>query len=311
LIVLLLYGGVFWWNAHHHWWTFRHLLILVKKTQGTPIGRLGDLIGSQALLVGPVLFFGAIIASAKGFTLGDRTAGGQRCRFLACMGLPVLGLFLLMSLKSKVQANWPACAWPTMTILWAGWLTAWAGRSRASAIRAFSLAGFASAFGVLLTILALSPVLRSAVGIRLAPDKDTTNTAYGWRQLAARVQQIRTEEGRTKPLFLAGNGYQFCALLAFYLPDHPETFDLHMHNRLDMYAAHVDRLKAHLGEDAIFVDDSGANDPDLRQIFERVEWEPPLPLYRRPAYTEPIRIMHIARCRRYRLFTGLQWAEGG
>ena len=311
MVVPVLYSGVLWWNAYHHWWTFRHLLFLVKKTPGTPLRRLGDLVGSQALLVGPVLFFGSLIAAGKGFAAEDRLAGGQRSRFLACMGLPVFGLFCLMSLKAKVQANWPACAWLSMTILWAGWLTVWAGRSRRSAYGAIILASVTAATGVLLTVLVLYPTLRGQLGIHIAPDKDTTNTAYGWRQLTARIQQIRTEEGPTKPVFLAGNGYQYCALLAFYLPDHPDTHDLFMHNRLDMYAAYVDSLKAHLGEDAIFVDDNEANDADLRQIFEQVEWEPPLPLWRRPVYTDPIRTLHIARCRRYRLFTGLRWAEGG
>lgn len=311
LIVPLLYSGVFWWNAYHHWWTFKHLLFLVKKTPGTPLRRLGDLVGSQALFVGPVAFIGGLVACGKAFSLGDETAGGQRCRFLACMGLTVFGLFCLLSLKAKVQANWPACAWLPIVILWAGWLTAWAGRSYRSAVSAFSLAAVSGGTCVLLTAMVLYPSVRAGLGVHLSPDKDTSNTAFGWRQLAARVQEIRQEEGRSGPVFLAGNGYQYCALLAFYLPDHPETFDLYLHNRLDMYAADVDRLKAHLGESAIFVDDNEANDSDLRKIFERVDWDPPLPLWRRPAYSEPIRVLHIARCRNYRLFTGLKWAEGG
>jgi len=310
LFVPLLYIGVIWWNMHHHWWTFRHLLFLVKKTQGTPLRRLGDLVGSQALLVGPILFLGSLIASGKSFSLEDRTAGGQRCRFLACMGLPVLLLFCVLSMKSKVQANWPACAWPTLTILWAGWLTAWAGRSRRSAVAAWSLAGITAALGVALTVLALSPGLRSAIGIHLAPDKDVTTTTTGWREMAARVQAVRMEEGSAKPVFLAANIYQYCALLTFYLPDHPDTHDLFMHSRLDMYAAYVDDLKDRLGEDAIFVDDSLVNDSDLRLLFEKVEWEPPLEIWR-PFYSVPIRTIHIARCRRYRLFKGLEWVNGG
>jgi 4-amino-4-deoxy-L-arabinose transferase-like glycosyltransferase len=310
LLVPLLYSGVIWWNAHNHWWTFRHLIFLVKKVQGTPLRRLGDLIGSQALLAGPAVFFGGLIASGKALQLGDRTSGGQRCRFLACMGLPVLGLFCLLCLKSKVQANWPACAWVTMTVLWAGWLTAWAGRSRRSAVRAYGLAGFASATGLLLTILVLFPSLRALAGIHLRPDKDTSNTAFGWRQLADRVQQIRNEESGKK-VFLVGGSYQYCAELAFYLPDRPETFDLHMHSRLDMYAAYNDRVKSHLGEDCIFVADTNLSDRDLREVFEQVEWEPPLKLWRRPAYNEPIRTVHIARCRRFRKFVGLEWFDGG
>lgn len=318
LIALLMYSGVFLWNAQHHWWTFRHLLFIVQKTQGTALGRLGDLIGGQALLLGPVLFFGAIIAAGKGFALGDETAGGQRCRFLACMGLPILILFGVMSLKSKVLANWPACAWPTMTILWSGWLTSWAARSRASAAKAFALAGASSVLGLFLIAVVLVLPVRlmllarlAPLGIHLAPDKDTTNTAYGWRALAARVQEIRKQSPPGSPVFIVGNSYQYCSLLAFYLPDHPETLDLFLHNRFNMYAAHVDELKSHLGQDAIFVHDNTVNEADLRQLFDTVEWEPPFPLYRPGVYSAPIRVIRIARCRGFRRYVGLDWAIGG
>jgi hypothetical protein len=78
-----------------------------------------------------------------------------------------------------------------------------------------------------------------------------------------------------------------------------------------MYTAYVERLKDHLGEDAIFVDDSLASDADLRACFEEVAWEPPFPIYRRPVYEEPIRVMHIARLRRYRRYLGTHRADGG
>ena len=98
---------------------------------------------------------------------------------------------------------------------------------------------------------------------------------------------------------------------AFYLPDHPDTHDMFIHSRLDMYSAHVNSLKSHLGEDAIYVDYWLINDRELRTLFEHVEWEPPLEIWRRPDYAVPVRTFHIARCRRYRLFVGLQWADGG
>lgn len=310
LWVPLLYTGVTYWNYHHHWWTFRHLLFLVKKTNGTPLRRLGDLIGSQALLIGPVVFLGGLIACGRTVSLNARTAGGQRCRFLACMGAPVLLLFCMMTMKSKVQANWPACAWLTPIVLWSGWLTSWAGQRRASAWRAAGLAAFGVLFGLFLTAGVMIPGIRLGLGIRIAPDKDQSNMLFGWRELAARVQQIRDQE-KGRRLFLVGNGYQYCALLAFYLPDHPETHDLLMHNRLNMYTAYNERLKDHLGDDAIFIDDNESNDRDLRAVFERVEWEPPFEQWRRDVYPMPIRTVHIARCRNYRLWTGLKWADGG
>ena len=116
-ITLLLYGGVFWWNAHHHWWTFGHLLFLAQKTSGSPLRRLGDFIGSQALLLGPGLFIACIAALWR-----DARRPAPRQLFLLCLGLPVLLFFCALAFKAKVQANWAPCAWITPTLLWAGWL---------------------------------------------------------------------------------------------------------------------------------------------------------------------------------------------
>ena len=49
---------------------------------------------------------------------------------------------------------------------------------------------------------------------------------------------------------------------------------------------------------------------DLRQLFESVEWEPTLQIWRRPWYHEPINYVYIARCRNLRRYIGTQWAEG-
>ena len=124
--------------------------------------------------------------------------------------------------------------------------------------------------------------------------------------------QVREEMAREdKPAFVATNSYQYSGLMAFYLPDHPKTFKLYLHTRLSMYAAHIEELKAHIGENAVYVNDNQVEDAYLREIFERVEWDTPMPI-RRPTYSkEPIRTLQIARCYGFRRYVGLDWAEGG
>ncbi|HLV79250.1 MAG TPA: glycosyltransferase family 39 protein, partial [Chthonomonadaceae bacterium] len=142
LITLLLYSGVFWWNAHHHWWTFQHLLFLTGKSSGAPLRRLGDFLGSQALLLGPALFVAAIAAGGAGLRAPDAhdRAAGKRL-FLACLGMPVFLFFCLLAFKAKVQGNWAPFAWVTPTILWAGWAAARLERSGRAARQAAGLAG--------------------------------------------------------------------------------------------------------------------------------------------------------------------------
>ena len=318
-LCLLMYSGVFYWNFEHHGWTFRHLLFLAGKTPGTFLKRFGDFIGSQAVLLGPVLFLGALSVGRwawKPQTLLDQAGEDANAKrrtpdaqllFLLCMGLPVFLFFCLLTLKSKVQGNWCPCAWLSLTVLFAGRL---AENFERKGARQTTFATVATGF--FLTLVLLSPGLRKSIGIRIPADTDLSNTAYGWREMAAHVQKLRDEakrEGRT--VFLAGNGYQFPALMAFYLPDHPETFDLFLHYRLTMYAASVENLKSHLGEDCLWINENPSEDPYLREIFTKVEWQTPIPIWRRPYNDVPIRTLYIAKCYGYRRYVGLDWAEGG
>lgn len=299
-IVLLLYSGVFWWNVHHHWWTFRHLLFLTAKTPGTFGSRFGEYLGGQALLLGPVLFF-ALLGACR------RVRKSSLTLFLICMGLPIFGFFCLLTAKSKVQANWSPFAWLSLTVLLAGIMAS------GTSLPKLKLHTVALAIpSLILTILLASPPLRFALGIRLSILADQSNTTYGWKETARRVQQEREAMQREgKPVFLCANGYQYPALMGFYLPDHPEVHDMFLHFRLTMYAAHVERLRSHLGENALYINENRVEDPYLQEIFEGVEWAEPFPIWRKPYYDVPIRTVELARCRNYRRYTGLEWAEGG
>lgn len=319
LLTLLCYTGVFWWNAHHHWWTFGHLLFLTHKSTSPPLRRFGDYLGSQAILLGPGLFFASLAvcvpplrhALRNGLSARPLEPKQAQRLFLACLGVPVFLFFCLMALKAKVQGNWAVCAWLTPSILFAGWAAErMEGESRRKQTRLLVVIGLLS---LLPTVLLVTPPLRTLLGIRVPADADISNTAYGWREVAARVQQVRERMAREghPNVFIAGNGYQYPALLAFYLPDHPWTEDMFIHNRLTMYAAYVENLQAKIGQDAIYVNENEIEDPDLRAQFDRVEWEPPLEIYRRPYSAEPIRTVHIARCYGYRHYRGLDLHQGG
>jgi hypothetical protein len=323
LLTLLCYTGVFWWNAQHHWWTFGHLLFLAHKSSDAPLRRIGDYFGSQALLLGPGLFFATLAVSTPPFRAAFKTfrapastptdPAHERALFLACLGMPVFAFFILMAFKAKVQGNWAVCAWLTPTVLFAGWSAQAMQRSAEICKKQIRLVAVIGLLSLLPTVLLVSPPLRLLLDIHLKPDADISNTTYGWREVAGRVQQVRdamAREGHTQ-VFIAGNGYQFPALLAFYLPDHPPTEDMFIHNRLTMYAAYVENLQGKLGQDAIYVNENQVEDPFLREQFERVEWEPPLVIYRRPYSADPIRTIHIARCYGYRRYMGLRLHQGG
>ena len=233
--------------------------------------------------------------------------------YLFCMGWPVFGLFLVYALKARVQGNWAAFAWVTPVILWSAALSEQADRSQSGGRRVGWTAAAVSATGLLLTLVMVFPAIGYCAGVHLKPDADLTNQSVGWIEIANHVDKVRqgmSNQG-TRPVFIVGSGYQYPALLAFYLPDHPYTADMFLHYRLDMYAAYVDELKSKIGQDAVFINENKAEDGDLRRVFTSVDWDPPLQIYRRPYYAGPIRTVCIARCRGYRLYTGTAWHVGG
>ncbi len=328
-ITLLMYSGVISWNAHHHWWTFGHLLFLTAAKGGPkppPFRYLGDYIGSQALLVGPVLFLAACFALPRELklirkvstelpegTIDPHRADASRRLFLLCMGWPSVLLFTLLSLKSKVQGNWAAFAWAPIVMEVSVQISKQIQPGGKAAKSARWMALSAAVSGLAITILMSWPPLLYKMGVRLKPDADLSNQLVGWQQTALRLNQVRNEmsENGKKPIFIVGSGYQYCAEMAYWLPDHPRTYDMYLHYRLDMYAAYVEELTEKLGQDAVFINETMAEDADLRKVFTEVTWDPPMPIYRKPFYSEPIRTIYIARCKGYRLYTGTAWHSGG
>ena len=339
-LTLLLYSGVLYWNATHSWWTFGHLGYLVGKDGGTPLRRFGDLVGSQAVLLGPGLLIGCVWALGAAARIRRMTVQGSdfvpdnrppfpaasaalqndarsplsptACLFLCCFGLPVLAFFCLMTLKAKVQANWAPCGWITPTIMLAISLAhKLEAPDRAGRRARFQMIAIATTSGAL-TLLLLLPSLRFKAGIRQKPGDDLGNRMYGGRQMGREAGAILAEmqkEGR--PVFLAGNDYQTCALLAFYVPGHPQTYDLFLGYRLNFYAAHIDDLKGYLGANALYVNETTGETPELQTLFQSVEWTGPFPVWRRPYFQQPIRSHYYGRCYRFQRFIGLSRSHGG
>ncbi|HLJ57971.1 MAG TPA: glycosyltransferase family 39 protein [Chthonomonadaceae bacterium] len=232
--------------------------------------------------------------------------------FLFCFGVPVFLFFCLVVFKAKVQANWAPCAWLTpaiaLAIVLVDALQGGGAKGRRAVAAIWAVAGSSGA----LTGVLLAPPLRHALGVRQRAEDDIDNRTYGARQMAAEVASIRAglqREGR--PVFIASNDYQTCALLSFYLPDHPRTYDLFLYTRINEFAVDADDLRRHVGENAVFVDTDMSQDEALREQFESVEWSGPFPVWRRPYFREPIRVHFYARCRGFKRYLGTTRAVGG
>ena len=146
------------------------------------------------------------------------------------LSVPVFGVFLLASVRTSGQPNWPAAAWVSGFVLAAGW---WLGRkpTRGRAWALTLLLGLA-----LCLFLRWPDLVRPALAAVLpAPSEsnptpvrklDPTARLTGWRTLASAVDRVRLEQKRRtgeEPV-IATMAWTACGELGFYCDGHPAVY---------------------------------------------------------------------------------------
>jgi 4-amino-4-deoxy-L-arabinose transferase-like glycosyltransferase len=187
------------WNAAHGWPT-----LVFHGLRATERARLGldtfaELLAAQ---VGLLCLLPAVLVGAA-WVSGLRRGSAPGLRFAALSSAGPVACVLLLSLATKVEANWIAPAYFGAFAASAVWLDGSARRRR--------FAGIAAAFAALVTLVAHLHALRPF--LPLPEGRNPAAQLRGWRDLAAAV---RAERGALPVL---ASRYQEAAELAFYLPD--------------------------------------------------------------------------------------------
>lgn len=313
LIAALVFSPNIWWQSTHDWMTFRHLFLLTGKGLDQPFGRrFGDFLGSQVGLATPLLFLLMSAAVWWSFRRGRRP-DGERLSFLFWFSGPVLLLFLAMTLKSKVQANWAVCGWltpPIAVVLWAE------SRSGARAARRpLYFAGLGMA-AVLSTVL-IWPEVRPLLHVNVPYRWDQMNKLYGGEELAAAADPVlqQMEAAASGRVAVGAVTYDNASRLAFYLKGQPDTCCLFPGTRLNSYVLWNDRTKPQPGGAMLLADDYPPDEPRLApfgQLFDRVECDGhPINVYRRGVYEEPVHTFYLYRCYGYRPNPAIERPGGG
>lgn len=304
LLALALFAPVVIWNARHGWMGFLHTVTLGNRTRDArPLRWFGDFLVGQAIALGPLLFLAEIRALSRAWGRGrrQRPPQGRRdaYRFVWAFGAPILLICVVISLRSKLEINWPAPTHLAGLLAVAAWFApAWR-RGRSG-----SRAWIAATIGVssVLTLIAFFPALLPALGLNVsARQAKKLNQTYGWPEIAAGVQAARSDlEREGKPVFVAGVNYRVNSVLAFYLPDQPETKGLYLNSRRDQYWIWTDP-KSLVGQNAVLAfDDRNADAVALaRRYFASVEALPPL-VVTRPGFSGPAKTWYIFLCRDFK-----------
>lgn len=264
LIAALVYSPNLYWNYTHHWTAFAHSLGLGG---GETIFTLHEFIGVQAVFLGPIIFVLALIGLYLAWKNARR--GDSLSALLVWVSAPILILFALLSLKSRIYGNWPAPAW--IGALPVAGYALWPRLSRPGAWRKWGLAGLAVGYAIILGVVLHAPLIKT---VGLDPQNDPTMEIYGWPEMGREIGRVIDDwPGPDKP-FIFALRYQLASLAAFYTPGQPRTEGLFVPGeRLNAYLFWTDprRLKGQNGLAVINLRNYTRPLHLLRPMFDRVE----------------------------------------
>ena len=284
------------WLAGHDWASFGHLAGLTEKGTGhSVVRRLGDYVGSQFGIMSPLLFLGMIAAMRDG--LRRRTEPADHGSWFAfSFSVPVLIFFAMLTLKTKVQANWAICGWICASVGYAGWV--WGPRGNQPR-RVFAWCGVALA--LFASVMIGWPELRTVIGLRIPARLDQSRKMHGGRELGracAREIEVMKSEGFA-PIIGAAT-YDVASRMAFYTPGQPRAVCLFLGTRPNQYRYLNNASGARIGSNMLIADHRDPADPDrvpFESVFRRVVPVPEPVVVTVPSiYDVPVVTYRLYRC---------------
>ena len=211
LLGIAIFIPVILWNVRHDWISFKFQLshgLEVKRAAGWR--SFGDYWAGQAGVVSPLMLLGLIWAMVKSAYEGYRR-NDKNWLLLFWTSMPILIFFAYTSLRSKVEANWPALAYFSAVAAMAGLITeswsAWGKKKRAFAWAAAIMAFVFTSLAYLQPIYAVVPI---------SAKRDPTSQVYGWRKLGDKIKEISATMDSGNQIFLLASGHQLVAESMFY-----------------------------------------------------------------------------------------------
>ncbi|MBM4332538.1 MAG: phospholipid carrier-dependent glycosyltransferase [Deltaproteobacteria bacterium] len=293
LLGLCIFSPVILWNAQHDWLSFRFQIshgLELKEAAG--LATFGEYWAGQAGVVTPLMFPVVIWAMARSGSRGFRQKK-MNLLLLFFTSAPILLFFAVTSLRSKVEANWPALAYFSAVVALAGIICQeWTGWKKAQKGFAWAAAGSA----LLVSFLAHMQPLYATLPI---PAKiDPTSQLYGWRTLGERIKDAARSLDAGKGIFLLTPQHQLVGEGMFYTQRKFAVYQWDAPQRIN----HLSAINAPpVGSQAVFFTEDGNDLPaGLSAIFDSCEKVETLVIQRN---SSPVRTHPIWKCTG---FKGLQ-----
>lgn len=278
VIALFIFTPVIVWNYQHGWVSFTKQLVHGLGRKGFPLRNLGDYLGSQAGIISPFLFLGLLWAMIKGLHLGIKKKRNDLLLF-SCFSLPIFLFFFLTSLRSKVEANWPAMGYLSAIVVLTGFLFGIEKKRKRITIV------------LLILITSLSFTILAHFFPLLSPKIKPINWLYGWEELGREVSGLKKK--MPEDSFIFAPRHQLAAEIAFYTDEKYQTYEIDSQYGKD-YWGNIDFLR---GRDALFIAYNDYDElPFVNSHFTSLRKEKDVSIFRRG---EKIKTFSIYRCHNY------------
>ena len=209
------------WNAHHGWITFHHTASHFERGPSNLIATSAEFIGGQIGIVSPVTWI--LFAVLCVLLLFRFRAQDRRVLYLLCFSLVPLLPVLVLSLRQRIEPNWPAAFYPAGMIL----LSAWgcgniSAGSRLDSWRPYFKKGVMVGAVMALLTYALPFWAGAAPGSWAGK---LVARVQGWGQLGIQAGRVLGEVPRAESTFILTFDRQLASELAFYVPGQPKVYN--------------------------------------------------------------------------------------
>ena len=274
-----------WDRTHEHLFTLHSQSLGNRHTSAMIFRWTEDLIGGQLLILGPFLYVILIVALIR-YAVQKRS---EQSTFVTSLSLPLLIVCLALSLKSKLEVNWPIAAYLTALIPLAVCIDTVRLRQRIAVYSALC-------FNLALIIVMDNPecihkitgkTVSKSLGVKL-------NERFGWDEIETQLRLRLPSTTGNDGVFVAGTNYRTTSMLSWMLKPSTNIECLFQGTRLNQfYLWNTQSLRS--GQTAFIVLEA----PDLTDIekikpfFDSVvELQPPIEIMR-TGFENPIKTFHI------------------
>ncbi len=263
---IVLYIPVLLWNYNHDFASFAFQLSH-GMSAGSLADRAGDFFefwGLQIVITGLFLFFFLVWASFAILRIAKEELRDDWA-LMFFMSAPIFLFFLFNSLKSHMEGNWSAIAWPGAIIALPG-LIAIRSMQIDNGARLKLVGAFVSSLVFALTVTTILQYELLTVKIAMPQRVEISRRFYGWADLGKESDKRMNDLG--KESFVFTDRYQIASLLKFYMSGRPESYKIGGKQRFGYFT----NPKKLVGRPALFVIETERIDLDkISPFFDNIE----------------------------------------